>query len=395
MLRIKRKFFFDYLLLFIFLRPPIFSIVSDFVLVERICSVAELIAVVLLGISLVMSKERFSASTVIIIPITLIWGFQLIPTLLYSGNISNTVLTYLKLCFASAWFGGRLKTDAISITRRIAIYLSIVAGLNLLLTIVYPNGAFMVKTWRAVDSYWLFGNKNSTPAMVLPAVIFSILAYLDSKKKIYILLAIISSMAIVACGSATALIGLLVFGGIIIVRIGHKNKGIVKSYFFNINTYVVIVIIAIILVVVMNNLSFLSYFIVEVFGKDLTLSNRTDIWSRFIKAIIKKPLLGYGCQYTATVRELFNTSHQHNYYLHLLYQGGMAVAISFCAFINQARKELIKNRSMDSYILSAGVFSFLIMFITEVYGEQMYILPFYMILVYAMNLSVIKEGELV
>jgi hypothetical protein len=99
------------------------------------------------------------------------------------------------------------------------------------------------------------------------------------------------------------------------------------------------------------------------------------------------------------VQQLLKASHQHNYFLHVLFQGGVVALLFFVLLFNMCRRRLSINKTnKECFVIAAGIFSFLIMFISEVY-DGLLILPFYFMLLISLNYSARsnekkdKEGE--
>jgi O-antigen ligase len=74
--------------------------------------------------------------------------------------------------------------------------------------------------------------------------------------------------------------------------------------------------------------------IVNLYGKDLTFSNRTDIWSASVPVIADRPIQGYGWNGVWIERDVeptvtlnrdigFEAGHAHNAVLEMLLQGGV------------------------------------------------------------------------
>jgi O-antigen ligase len=90
--------------------------------------------------------------------------------------------------------------------------------------------------------------------------------------------------------------------------------------------------------------------LVNLYGKDLTFTNRTDIWSATVDAINDRPIAGYGwngawvdvmTEPTITLnREIgFEAGHAHNAVLEMLLEGGvigLALYLTFFGSVGAA-----------------------------------------------------------
>lgn len=147
-----------------------------------------------------------------------------------------------------------------------------------------------------------------------------------------------------------------------------------------INLLIIVALVIVTIFVVLRNIYLFSFIIEQFLKRDLTLTSRLRIWDSSIQYILKKPLFGYGVCEISYLQQILLASHQHNNYLHILFQGGVTSMTFFLLLLNCCRKELNKYTSRYSIIVAITIFTFLIIFISEVYAEGTYILPFYLVL---------------
>ena len=87
-----------------------------------------------------------------------------------------------------------------------------------------------------------------------------------------------------------------------------------------------------------------SFIIVDMLNESLELNGRTQIWEQVLNYIYKKPLLGYG--YSSGIKfdawQEYNTS-AHNFYLFLVFSGGLTGLGIFLGAIYSAHKKLFKR----------------------------------------------------
>jgi len=114
----------------------------------------------------------------------------------------------------------------------------------------------------------------------------------------------------------------------------------------------------------------IAYFITNNLNRDITLTGRTIVWSEAIKRIQESPILGYGIRNVEDliilIKGTIHTSDCHNFYINILFQGGIINTFVYIILFYLIVKKLDYLRSNRIImILSLTLFSFLIIFITE------------------------------
>lgn len=94
-------------------------------------------------------------------------------------------------------------------------------------------------------------------------------------------------------GSSTGLVGVVIFLLWLVIPIIRKVMTPFRC--------LIVAIVLFVSIVYLRNSDFLEPIIVGMLGKDMTFTNRLEIWDNSIKAIGNKPLLGYGILYTDAV----------------------------------------------------------------------------------------------
>ena len=108
---------------------------------------------------------------------------------------------------------------------------------------------------------------------------------------------------------------------------------------------------------VVLNLEPVKFFIEDILGKNVTLTNRTVIWVKVISGIIQKPFLGHGIQESSNLFYIHidfwnrvavdGTYSAHNQILQTLYEGGtIAIALIFSLLWHVGKE--IKECSNDN-----------------------------------------------
>lgn len=186
----------------------------------------------------------------------------------------------------------------------------------------------------------------------------------------------VAIIATVLMGSSTAITALAVYG-IFILYCYVLNK---KSKSFNIKFAVIIGVLLDIAIVLFRIQERFAAAIASLFGKDATLTGRTDLWDQAIKMIGINPWFGKGnsyalVQYGWLTKQYWNNATQtmedtyfvaHNQFLEIMLNGGIICLVLFFAIficmINSVRR--IGNNKYKNYICAA-VLAYFIAMITD------------------------------
>lgn len=128
----------------------------------------------------------------------------------------------------------------------------------------------------------------------------------------------------------------------------------------------------------LENNEFATWIIVEVLGKDITFTNRTDMWDSAMRVIAESPIWGWGNPNEEWyVRHM--SSHAigaHNLILTILIYGGiMALALYISMFVMSLRKLFRSNgRMVNCVFASITMVSF--MMLMEVYPTNCFMFLF-------------------
>ena len=117
-----------------------------------------------------------------------------------------------------------------------------------------------------------------------------------------------------------------------------------------------------------------SFFIVEVLGKDVTLSYRTEIWSTVVEAIKEKWLIGYG-NYSNNLDYLshfrYMTAAPHNVFLYYAVTSGLVGVFIRGLIVAMAFKKIDKSPTKRNAILIVALFCyFLCGTVASYYAEE-------------------------
>lgn len=386
------KTFFFLIAILILLEPPIFVVSNEMANIDKIYDYLKVACSLPVFFWFVINNSFFKKVVNIVFLISGIWVVQVLSSIYYDGNIKNAVSSYMCVMAICMIVYSMAIDNYDTVLNCIAGYLTVLALLNLITQIMFPMGLLqIISIWEDEIGLWILGGVNTTVSFALPATILQCIRYERSHKLMCIVWAAISSSTIIIADSATGLVGLVVFLSMFFIRKILKLESV--SRVFNINTYVIISAIIIIMFLLIGNFSIFEKIIVDILGRDMTLTTRTEIWDKVKDEIVQNWIFGHGIPVLDEFRRAYGASHLHDYYLQLLYQGGVVTLLAFCWLLNICRKKLYLNRKSDiAHTLSAGIFGFLIMFISEVYDTQ-YLLPFYILLMLSLSYSPTKQIE--
>lgn len=383
--------FFSFLIFLLCMEPPVFQKAAYFNGIDKVFGVLK-IGIIAIVIVSVFVKSKFSKKDIKnLLLLICIFLFQIVATIVNRGELISAINLSVTTITPCLWL--ILNKNSIeSIMKVFKNYLYVLVFLNFLSIIIFPNGLIITKNmWNKTDPQWILSLGNSMAPYILATALFSLIALSEKKqlksKIIDLVILMMCLLTAIFVDSATLIGSMLLF---LILSI-YKSISKKEKINTNINLYIIAVIIITIIIVVLRNLSIFSYFIVNILQRDLTLTSRLRIWDKSIEAIMQKPAIGYGFMNSQAVQSMLLASHQHNYYLHIMFQGGILSFSMFSLLLNQSRSVLSKLHTKKAAYLSICILCFLITFISESYGEGTYIIPFYMVIIYSIYAEKAEE----
>ena len=250
------------------------------------------------------------------------------------------------------------------ILRSIIVSMSICIYTNLLLVLIFPSGL-----WEQTGSssyYLLGGNYNQMGRTIIPAITimgFYRMLY-NRKSKALLALIIASVITLVIVGSKTSLVGISLLIAFYLIKSYRTRKRLIILFII---AYFLFQAFAVFGVYDLSKNQYIVYFVEQVLHKDLTFTNRTQVWFDCFKLIIQSPIVGYGIQSDDWYKALLDVTSAHNLVLGKLLCGGIIGLLLFIMIIISAVKKHIQHPSPASQFLFFGLCTFLFMMIMEVY----------------------------
>ena len=386
----------SFIVFMLFIYPPIFDKTSYLPAGNPIIMISvafTLLRFAAMGVVLIYTCfiKKFMFSIKYLVPILffcMIYLIQIMSTIFHSGRVMHSIIVFFTMLIPIIWVVvNRMHYDEIVSALRVYMYCLIMA--NFVMILLFPNGYFVtVNMWKVADAQWLLGLGNTMSPYIILTIMLAIFSISEKKswvskiKDLVIVGICVVTAFLVEC--ATLIMGISIMLILVVFTRLIKNKK--KN---PINLLMIAAIVIVVAFVLLRNINLFAIIIEKFLKRDLTLTSRLRIWDSSIQSILQKPLFGYGVCDFSYLQQVILASHQHNYYLHILFQGGMASLIFFLLLLNCCRKELYKSTSRYSIIVAITIFTFLIIFISEVYGEGTYILPFYLVL----TISLLQKDE--
>ncbi|WP_270180289.1 O-antigen ligase family protein [Alkalihalobacillus sp. CinArs1] len=254
------------------------------------------------------------------------------------------------------------KTDFLYFSSAIRSLLYIYVVANLFFMIIYPNGIPSITTYVDFPQY-VFGNENSVIKLVLPGLCFvflhDLVKFKKVKKKSWLLL-ILVWVTLFTTWSVTSMIGLFVFTFMVLNKFGKRN--LFFDYYFILAFSICASIIIIFLRYEINILAN----VLQIFGKDLTFSNRDFLWINTIESIKESPIWGYGVQNTEEIwKHIGNAFGSHNYYLDTTFRGGLTALIFLISGLIYFGKRITINNNHVTRTITGTSCAYFMMWITE------------------------------
>jgi len=201
--------------------------------------------------------------------------------------------------------------------------------------------------------------------------------YMNKVDIITILLFGMITFSVYYCASSTSMVAYTLF----LIYILMYNK-INKLKWMNVRNYFILFIAIFVFIVILRWQELFSWLIVDILGKNLTFTHRTDIWDKIIYFIQKNPILGYGMEMTSYLSKKLGDprfTHAHNTILDILYKGGILSFIPYITMIILTTKELFKNRTKE--IAKFGSCILLCLFIMMNFEARQEVIGTYLILI--------------
>ncbi|MFT4071750.1 MAG: O-antigen ligase family protein [Dysgonamonadaceae bacterium] len=184
--------------------------------------------------------------------------------------------------------------------------------------------------------------------------------YFTNSPKVYLFIAF-SALICILSQTATGLIGS------VIVFLLFKFKKVVKKTLFNSHLIItflfIFTTISFIFIELINN-EFIQYFIVNILGKDLTLTGRLDIYDVLLDMLTKRPVTGFGSGNAHyALRYYYGMANAQNGFFNVIFEQGILGATALVYLLYVSFRNL---RNFGAYPLVAFIIMYIVLSSVEV-----------------------------
>ena len=306
----------------------------------------------ILILKIILKREK--PSLVLILILIAIISLGISTKLSSTGEMSKYISSAIVILCTILVFEWGIKKRAQLFIKSLLFMLECWIVINLFTIILFPQGLYKAGSYSS--NYFLGYDNTHIRIHILALTISYIYSFSINKKLSFrtIALYVISLLSNFTVFSATGIIAILLWGICIFFITINDKKGICKKLdIFNIKSSLIGGIIGSFILVGISSNSTFSYIVENIFGKDMTLSGRTYIWINSIEAINKSLVWGYGYEQDNAismrlVKQIGFGTSPHNFYLELLYNGGIILLIIVILIYLLMSKKLseYKNLSM-------------------------------------------------
>ena len=396
---LSKKYLLWFFLLFPFIEPPYFQ---TFAIVNTIYKTLQVIAVgyfFMVYANAVIQKKSGMAAPVISLLLAIM--IMLLACNFSDGNYQSTLAAYLPFLGLSMWLDLQCRFDVNRALNLLCTLLDFYVLIDILSFILFPKGMYVSQSYQAIPYVcWFMGYKNPQIRFLLPylalSMVHDMIRYESLEKQTYLRLVAVV-LATLRLGSTTGLIGAIVFLLLTFFFRKTRKKGVKAILLRMLNVkeaYILIAIVSILIIFFDFQYNF-SYLIVNIFHKDLDLTNRIYVWKRVIPFIEQHFWIGRGVIYAPISRSMIGASHAHNYFLNTMYNGGaisMALLTMVWLSAGKGSEKCVNHGEIRVLIFMAIVF--MIMGISESLTGTVLLYPILILLYHSPLLVECKEKNM-
>lgn len=359
-----------------FLKPDCLVVVPALDSLFDIWRVASLCAILLLY----LWRGRLSLPACLII---LFESSLLFSTILHQGDYWKLAVSCGSVIGVCILTELSIKVDPRRALHSLYVLCALWTWINFFTLFLFPNGMYE-------DIYtqnYFLGYYNSFIVVLLPGVCLGVLLrQIEGKKpgaQVWLLFAA-CAFTIFKMWSATSIIGILMLSVYLLFFCGKERF----AGLMNMRTYLLCAAALFTGIILLRVQDAFSFIIVDLLHKDLTFTGRTFIWDRALAYFWASPVFGWGIENDALISLKIGAFHAHNYYLDLMYKGGLAAILLFTALLMVCSVLLMRlQHEPMARTLSFVLFDFLIMLQVESYQ---YMPLFFVLITIACHLDSLK-----
>lgn len=243
----------------------------------------------------------------------------------------HLIIVYCKIFVFLGVADYMLKNNQSNAVNIMFYILLLFVSLDFFSIILFPNGLYHTSlVWNewttSQEAQWIYGNKNNRIYWYIMLLMTAWERYaLNGKSKIWpTIISVSTIVAMMLVKSSTATTVAIVVGTGILISIYKK-----KEIRFSINSYLLVGICTVVTILILaGSTGFLKIVVEGIFHKDMTFSNRSQVWQQVVLLIAQKPFFGWGIVDSDTATGLLGSLtyvNAHNQFLNCLWQGGIVL----------------------------------------------------------------------
>lgn len=313
-------------------------------------------------ITLYLFNRKLSKIILVIISYTIALT---ISTVINSGDYFSLLKNTIRIISHCMLFELGTKYSIKDLLKSLVFVLGIECAINSITILKFPNGLYDPlgnATWAESHCFFL-GYDNANVMYLLP-FLCAFLIYATYKKynriaKIAVVL--LFSATVYITWAAATVVSITIFILLVVMSEYRMQFKVLKYKYF-----IAAILIVFFALVVFRLQNLLKPIIVDLLGKDLTLSGRTRVWDRAIGYIAHHPIFGMGEMSSEENYLLLGVPHAHSFFLRVQFEAGIigsACILAILILVGKAQKGLSKNKYC--FFMSATVFCLFIIMLTE------------------------------
>lgn len=365
----------NFLILLPIYRPPYLT-TDKFLFLDPFFTYGKVLAfaaALLVFVNNIMGK-RFRSNRQTLLGTLLLIAFfgVLLISALVNGNLSDIGAQFLPIVTLIMLFTVNLQRDIVKWLRPLRFLLFVYALINAVTILLYPDGLYtqLVNEYsvRTAKELWFLGYRNPQIRLLLPALVISYLCDHIERGRLtgvtYALFVLVT-FTVLRLHSRTALVGYILFLVLLYLAM-EKDMTIHPRWFLILNA------VFFVFVVLLRMQRYLSFIIVEILHRDITLSSRDMVWNLALASFIRKPILGPSIT-VYKLAEWYSVTHPHNFMLYVLCKGGLAGFALLTSFLVIVTRRLQAARdSAIGKVLLVSFEAFFVMTFVESLTEGMF-----------------------
>ncbi len=368
---------------FLLVKPGIVTGIPALYIIDVAIDALRLVLIGFTILCLLFEKYRFNRLFQVVLLLVIFEIWKVVTTLIspqgtFSVGLILNTFGMLLFCFCA------LKESSAAFIKGGSALFGTYIIINALTVILFPNGIYASTSYT--ENYFLSYRTAWFP-IYLTGIVFVLLTYeYFPKLRNRVWLMVVAGSLFLSLLLVWTVTGLVCFavGGVVLAL------SYTRSYRKPINIKWVILaeVTIFLLVVLLDAQEWFSYILVEIFNKDVTLTQRTRIWINAIEAIRSRPLLGHGFLTDEYLKSILNygATHAHNYYLNNTLHFGAIGTLFNLFIIHWSHKDL--SRTKRSARIRAITIAGMAAMLTSFQVEAWMVIGYYLIPLYLLGAQV-------